>query len=142
MKITKADLKQIIKEEIEKVQVEEGFGNTLKGLGVAAGIATAGVGAGKAITKGSYSELAGKDASRLSKTAKEAIYNKINQGAGGDYNDPHTKVVFDSALPSLFDNGKLKLQDDGNDVKVILDDKTLVAIMHKLGNGKVKTSIP
>jgi hypothetical protein len=141
MKITKTDLKQIIKEELEKAQMEEGFGNTLKGLGVAAGIAAAGVGAGKAITKGTYSEPANKTASRLSKTAKEAIYNKINKGKGGDYNDPHTKVVFDSAIPKLFDDGRLELQDEADIVKVKLDNE-LVATMKKLGDGKVKTSVP
>jgi hypothetical protein len=141
MKITKDYLKQIIKEEIEKAQMEESLGGTLKGLGLAAGIAAAGVGAGKAITKGTYSQPANKSASRLSKTAKEAIYNEVNKGKGGDYNDPHTKVVFDTAIPKLFDDGRLELQDEGDDVKVKLDNK-LVATMKKLGNGKVKTSVP
>jgi hypothetical protein len=141
MKITKADLKQIIKEELEKAQMEEGFGNTLKGLGVAAGIAAAGVGAGKAITKGTYSQPANEAASRLSKTAKEALYDKINMGKGGDYNDPRTKIVFDTAIPKLFDDGRLELQDEADTVKVILDNE-LVATMKKLGDGKVKTSVP
>jgi len=141
MKITKTDLKQIIKEELEKAQMEEGFGNTLKGLGVAAGIAAAGVGAGKAVTRGTYSQPANKAASRLSKIAKEAIYDKINMGKGGDYNDPRTKVVFDSAIPKLFDDGRLELQDEADTVKVKLDNE-LVATMKKLGDGKVKTSVP
>jgi hypothetical protein len=124
MKITREELKQIIKEELQK---EVSLKQAAAGLGAAAMLGGVGIGAGKMVTKGSYSEEATDFSSRLTKSAKKAIFNAVNQGQG-DYNNPQAKVVFDMNLPKLIDDGRLTHEEDKSILKIFLDNKHIVTI--------------
>jgi hypothetical protein len=127
MKITKEYLKQIIKEEIQKQQLQEGMlGNLFKSALLAGSLATAGIGAGKLVTKDTYSQKANTDTDRLFDSAKKAIFQKINPD--GSYDDPRTKATFKMHLPKLVDDGRLTFSEDERFLNVFLDKKPVVKL--------------
>lgn len=127
MKITKEYLKHIIKEEIKKQQLEEGMlGNLFKSALLAGGLATAGIGATKLVTKDTYSQKANTDTDRLFDSAKRIIFQKINPS--GSYDDPRTKATFKMHLPKLVDDGRLTFSEDEKFLNVYLDEKLILKL--------------